>query len=196
MSNLQQVIHNQGRCYSVFTGHQALALTLPALIPCRPLCHSHCPPALLSPFLIVPRRLIFIFVPLYFLLIPFLFSPALHICYKKCHIICILWLYITYNTVVDAVRSKKARSAGVSPAFRSGNGVKLPRESLWTPWGWARLRSGAIEHPIAGNVARKHRSAAWRRRRDFCIFLHNIDGRGGVNTPSVRPTPPHSDGGV
>ena len=94
------------------------------------------------PFVIIPQHLIFIFVPLHFLIIPLLFSLAFHTCYRKWHILYILGLYNTYNTVVDAAHSKKVHSISVSPTCCSASSMKLPRESLWTPWGWVCGRLG------------------------------------------------------
>jgi hypothetical protein len=49
-------------------------------------------------------------------------------------------------------------------------------------------------HPIAGNVAWKRRSAAWRRQRGFGVFGWILDDRVGAGAPSVRSIPPHSGG--
>ena len=44
---------------------------------------------------------------------------------------------ILHNTIADAARSKKACNTSISPTCTPQNNLKLPRESQWTPWGWA-----------------------------------------------------------
>src|SRR3984885_1972803 len=44
-------------------------------------------------------------------------------------------------------------------------------------------------HPIAGNVARKRRSAFWRRCRHFCFFHPINGGGGGLGSPMFVPGP-------
>ena len=73
----------------LFTRHQALALTLPTLITHHPSPCAHCPLVLVSPFIVVPWHLIFIFMPLHFLFIPPLVPPDFHTYYRNQYILCI-----------------------------------------------------------------------------------------------------------
>src|SRR5271169_2979719 len=53
---------------------------------------------------------------------------------KMKYIICIQCNYNTYNTIANAARTEKARSAAVAPSCSSHRTFKLSKESLWTPW--------------------------------------------------------------
>ncbi len=57
-----------------------------------------------------PTVLNFHFMPSHLLLTLVLFSLEFHTCYRKWYILCILSIYITYNTITDAAHSKKACS--------------------------------------------------------------------------------------
>ena len=56
------------------------------------------------------------------------------------------------------------------------------------------MRSGANRRPIAGNVARKCRSAPWQRRGGFCFFSKVAveGGRGALTPPLSVPRHPRA----
>ena len=59
----------------------------------------------------------------------------------------------------DKIHTGGQEPPGVSTHSPGPTALKLPRESLWTPWGSAPLKSGAYSRPIIADVARKRRSA-------------------------------------
>jgi hypothetical protein len=109
--------------------------------------------------------------------------------------IIIYYVYKVFTIHIIQFLMLRAFFAHAAPLALYPSNLKLSRESTLDSLRWAPSTLGAIFRPIVGNVTRKRRSAAWRRRRGFTVFSESSTPEGAWRPPLFVPSHPTAMGG-